>query len=151
MRVIAVGKIKDKQLEGLLADYQKRIKAFCSLEIVEIAEQADNNDKERAIALESQAIRDRIKSKEYVVLLDLQGQMLDSLDLADKLDKWLVNNSKLCFVIGGSNGVDEILKERVDYLWKLSDLTFPHQLVRLLLLEQLYRCFKINNKHKYHK
>ncbi len=151
IRIIAVGKIKEKPLQDLISDYHQRIKSFYHLEIVEIADQPDNKDAKRPVQQESAELLKRIKTKELVILLDLQGVMLDSESLAAKLESWLNHQPDICFVIGGSNGVSTAVKQRADFCWQLSRLTFPHQIARLLLLEQLYRSCKIISQQNYHK
>ena len=151
LRIIAVGKVKEKPLKDLIADYHKRIKSFYNLTQIEIADQPEQRDVSQGVKREGEEILKRIKTKEFVVLLDLQGAMLDSVSLAERLEFWSTHNSELCFVIGGSNGVSEAVRQRADFLWQLSELTFPHQMVRLILLEQLYRSCKIINNQSYHK
>ena len=151
IKIISVGKIKDKALKNLIAEYHKRISHFHQLEIIEVEDLASDKDPSFNLKKEAELISRKIKNSDYVILLDLAGVSLDSLTLAKNLNNWQIKHPSLCFVIGGSNGVSLPIKERADYLWKLSDLTFPHQLVRLLLLEQLYRSFKINANQNYHK
>jgi len=148
-KIIAVGKIKNQSIKTALADYHKRLSRFSKVEIKELPDQPEGKDVGIAIKKESEAIISAIKVDDFVILLDLDGQTVDSIALAEQVEKWQTKN--ICFVIGGSNGVDETVRERADYLWKLSELTFPHQLVRLLLAEQLYRAYMIINKRSYHK
>ena len=149
IKILTVGKIKDRSLNDLIAKYQKKINNFHKIEIWEVVDEPEGKNIEIAIDKESNSVLKHIKEKDFVVLLDLKGNMLDSLTLARQIDDWQQFN--LCFVIGGSNGVNQTIKDRADYIWKLSDLTFPHQLTRLLLLEQIYRSFKIIKGQNYHK
>jgi len=151
IKIIAIGKNNDKNLGALLADYQQRIAHFHKLEIVEIPERGSTKETALTIDQQSQEILKRIKESEYVILLDLSGEMLDSLTFAGKLETWLSTQANLCFIIGGSQGVNAALKKRADCKWCLAKVTFPHLLVRLLLLEQIYRAFKINAHQSYHK
>ena len=157
IRILAVGKIKEKSLVSLIEEYRKRLSAYCRLEIQEVQDEpapAQNSaaQDEQVKKTEGERLLSRIREKDYVILLDLAGEMLDSLQLAKNMEQLFAQgNSDLVFVIGGSLGVSEALKKRANARWKLSDLTFPHQLVRLLVLEQIYRAYKINKNEPYHK
>src|SRR5699024_9791960 len=100
---------------------------------------------------ESKRILDKVKPDDYVILLDLKGKNIDSVKLSNLIDKNVNTNKRLIFIIGGSHGVSDEIKLRSNFMWQLSALTFPHQLVRLMLVEQIYRAFSIINKHPYHK
>ena len=157
IKVIAVGKIKEESLKELINEYIKRIGRYDKITIEEVNEEKipqtnspAQNDK--AIELEGQRLLNLIHDDEYVILLDLKGKMIDSVQLADSIEKIRTNKTgKIDFVIGGSLGVSPGLIKRADWRWKLSDLTFPHQLARLLVLEQVYRSFKIQHHEPYHK
>lgn len=157
IKVIAVGKIKEESLKELINEYIKRIGRYDKITIEEVNEEKipqtnspAQNDK--AIELEGQRLLNLIHDDEYVILLDLKGKMIDSVQLADSIEKIRTNKTgKIDFVIGGSLGVSPGLIKRADWCWKLSDLTFPHQLARLLVLEQVYRSFKIQHHEPYHK
>ena len=151
IKIVAVGKIKDKHLKTLIADYRERISHFHNIVIAEIADVAADKDTEYNKNVESAELLRQIKKEDYVVLLDLQGKNPDSPTLAAKLADWNMRYPTLVFVIGGSNGVSEEVKKRADFSWQLSNLTFPHQLARLIVLEQLYRSYKIINNQAYHK
>ncbi len=157
IRIIAVGKIKEESLKELVKEYAKRISRYDKLTIEEVNEEkipqtnstAQNN---KAIELEGQRLLNLIHNDEYVILLDLKGKMIDSVELSDFIEKIRTEKTgKIDFVIGGSLGVSPGLIARADWRWKLSDLTFPHQLARLLVLEQVYRSFKIQHHEPYHK
>ncbi|MEA5026942.1 Ribosomal RNA large subunit methyltransferase H [bioreactor metagenome] len=157
IRLIAVGKVREKALQELINEYLKRLSGYTKLQIVEVSDEAvpDTNSEllnKKALEAEGKRLLAAIREKDYVILLDLHGEMPNSIQLSQKLDKIMTyQSSNLVFVIGGSLGVaDEVIK-RADYRWKLSDLTFPHQLTRLLVLEQLYRSYKIANHETYHK
>lgn len=151
IKVIAVGKIKDKQLTTLIDDYKSRISHFHNITIIEVDDVAVTKDQNYSKNTEGEEILKKIKKTDYVVLLDLKGINLDSPTLASKVADWNMRNPELVFIIGGSDGVSEEVKNRADFSWQLSNLTFPHQLVRLILLEQLYRSYKIIHNQTYHK
>lgn len=143
IKIICVGKIKEKYLQDAISDYVKRISKYHKIEIIELE---DSN-----IVEEKSRIMKHINNKDYVISLDIGGKMLSSIELADMIDKTFVINSNICFVIGGSYGLDNEVKNRANYSLSFSKLTFPHQLFRVILLEQIYRCFKILNNETYQK
>ena len=150
--VIGVGKIKEKYLQELIADYKKRISKYAEIEIVELKDESNKIDENVVKELEGQRIISAIKDGFYVVLLDLKGESLDSVNLSKKIDEISTyHSSKIAFVIGGSYGVSEAVKKRANYKLCFSKMTFPHQLIRGMLLEQIYRSFKILNNETYHK
>ncbi len=151
--IVAVGKIKEKSLTSLIDEYKKRISGYSKIEIVEVNDEPnDKLEDEKVKQLEGQRILKQIKKDSYVILLDLQGEMLDSVKFAKKIENInTYQSSHITFVIGGSLGVSEEVKQRADYLLKLSDMTFPHNIARLLILEQIYRSYKILNNESYHK
>lgn len=157
IKVVAVGKIKEKSLSTLIAEYQKRLSGYVKLTIIEVNDEEIVNSevealKQRILTIEAIRILNQIKEKEYVILLDLKGEMVDSVTLVKKIDRvFTYQTGDITFVIGGSLGVSEEVIKRANWRMKLSDLTFTHQHARLLVLEQLYRCFKINNNETYHK
>ena len=157
IKIVCVGKIKEKATAELIQEYAKRLGAYCTLKIEEVADEAtlQNNSEalnEQVKKKEGERILGRIKEKEYVILLDLKGKMLSSEELSGKVEELFAEgNPDLTFVIGGSLGVSEEVIARADFRWQLSKLTFPHQLVRVLLLEQIYRAFKIMKHEPYHK
>lgn len=157
IKIVCVGKIKEKATAELIQEYAKRLGAYCTLKIEEVADEAtlQNNSEalnEQVKKKEGERILGRIKEKEYVILLDLKGKMLSSEELSGKVEELFAEGKPdLTFVIGGSLGVSEEVIARADFRWQLSQLTFPHQLVRVLLLEQIYRAFKIMKHEPYHK
>jgi len=152
IRCICVGRIKERSLQENISEYLKRMQAYHKLEIVEVADEATTLHNNKAMEKEGARILAKIKEKEYVVLLDLRGETFDSVSFADRLDNILATKgNQVVFVIGGSQGVSKEVFERADLYWKLSDCTFPHGIVRLLLVEQIYRAFRILNKEPYHK
>lgn len=143
IKIICVGKIKESYLKDAINDYWKRILKYHKLEIIEIMDSDVN--KERDLILK------QISDRDYVITMEIEGENLSSVDLAFKIDKLFLSTSSLCFVIGGSMGLHDDIKKRSNYALSFSKMTFPHGLFRLILLEQIYRCFKILNHETYHK
>lgn len=151
IKVIGIGTIKDKNLKALIDDYIKKINHYHKLEVIEVKDEKISDNETNVLNVEAQRALDKINNDEYVILLDLHGKSIDSIALANKIDKLFISHSKITFVIGGSLGLGSKLIERADERIKLSDLTFLHQMTRLILLEQIYRSFKILNHETYHK
>ena len=151
LKLICVGKVKDASLKALIDDYQKRIQKYHKLEVIEVKDEPIRDNEKEVLDIEASRIMSKIDKDDYVILLDLHGESLDSVSFANKIDKLFVSYSKITFVIGGSLGLGEEVKKRANYRLKLSDMTFLHQMTRLIILEQIYRCFKILNHETYHK
>lgn len=153
INIICVGKIKDKYINDGIAEFQKRMTAFSNLQIIEVKEFTKEGNIQLSIEKESEEILRKIsKQNTYTILLDLKGKEIDSKGMSDYIEK-LKNTgiSTINFIIGGSDGVSQNLKDSVDMKLKFSNFTFPHQLMRLILMEQIYRWFSISNNIKYHK
>ncbi len=148
IKIICVGKIKEKFYAEAIDEYLKRLSKYAKIQIICVN---DEKIKEKALEKEAEAILKNIKKDDYVITLDLNGQELSSIEFASKLDQTLIKHSDIDFVIGGSYGLDEKVKNRSDYALSFSKMTFPHQLFRVILLEQIYRGFKIINNETYHK
>lgn len=149
INIIAIGKIKEKYIIDGIAEFSKRLSKYINLNIIELQEEVDNST---AIKKESDKILAYLsKTKSYNILLDLKGKFIDSIELSNKLFDLTLNYCEISFIIGGSRGVSREVKEKVDYLLAFSKLTFPHQLFRLILLEQIYRAICISKNIKYHK
>ena len=155
--VITVGKIKEKYLEDAIAEYSKRLSRYCKLEIIQVA---DEKTPDRASEVVETQIKDKegerilshIKDTAYVVALAIEGKMISSEELAELIDGLGVRGeSHIQFVIGGSLGLSKKVLERADYKLSFSRMTFPHQLMRVVLLEQIYRSYRIVNGEPYHK
>ncbi len=155
--VIAVGRIKERYLEDAVAEYAKRLSRYCRLEIVQAA---DEKTPERASQAQVKQIKDRegerilshIKDGAYVIALAVEGHMMSSEELAARIGKLGVDGrSQIIFVIGGSLGLSEAVLARADERLSFSPMTFPHQLMRVLLLEQIYRGYQILSGTPYHK
>ena len=149
IKIICSGKIKENYLKDAIVEYSKRISKYDKLEIIELPDY--DYDLKKTLQKEKENILKNINLKDYNILLDLNGKSYTSLELADKLDKVRITNSNITFIIGGSYGVDDGIKKIVNERISFSKLTFPHQLFRVILLEQIYRCFKIINHEEYHK
>ena len=143
IKIICVGKIKEKFYVDALNEYKKRLSKYTKLEIIELP---DSNKKQ-----EKELILKNMSSKDYNIVLAIEGNEYNSVSLADHINKLFIENSNITFIIGGSDGVDDEVKSKSNELISFSKLTFPHQLFRVILLEQIYRSFKINNNETYHK
>lgn len=155
--LITVGKIKEKFYVDAIAEYSKRLSRYCKLDIVQVA---DEKTPDSASLLQEQQIKDKegerilaqIRDGSYVAALVIEGEMLSSEQLAEKIDRLGVGGqSHIVFVIGGSLGLSEAVLRRADYKLSFSKMTFPHQLMRVILLEQIYRSYRIIHGEPYHK
>lgn len=152
IKIIAVGKIKEKAMKSLIDDYQKRINRYYKLEVIEVKDEVIIKDLDDKIKdIEGQRILKLINDRDYVVCLDLSGVSYDSVDFATRLQKQLDYGINVVFVIGGSLGLSKEVLARANSHLKLSDMTFLHNMARLIIIEQIYRAFKINNNELYHK
>jgi 23S rRNA (pseudouridine1915-N3)-methyltransferase len=149
IKIICVGKIKEKYLKDGIDEYLKRLSKYTKIEIIEI-EDVDFEE-EKTLKIESDNIKKHINDKDYIITLEIEGNELSSTELSNKISNVLNNNSNITFIIGGSYGLHESIKSLSNYKLSFSKLTFPHQLFRLMLLEQIYRSFKIMNNEAYHK
>lgn len=148
LKILAIGKRHEAWVQGGIEQYEKRLKGAWAVEWQLLAYSA--REGQQARSEESAALMARIDAQDYVVLLDERGHMLDSPALSHHVEAILGTSRKIIFVIGGAYGVDEKLTARADLVWSLSPLVFPHQLVRLILIEQLYRAQSIASNHPYH-
>ena len=157
IQIICVGKLKEKYWQDACAEYMKRLGRYCNIEIVELKESrlpenASLADEENVKKEEGASILKTIKDGTYVITLEILGKMLDSPQLAEKMDELALDGkSNIAFVIGGSLGLSAEVSKRSDYKLSFSKMTFPHQMMRVILLEQIYRSFKINRHETYHK
>lgn len=150
--LICVGSIKEKYLKDALTEYTKRISKFSQLEIIEVQDENNNKDDKTIKEVEGERILRKISNSSYVICCELKGEMLDSVQLAQKISNICsYSSSHITFIIGGSIGLAPSVLARADYLLCFSKMTFPHQLMRVILLEQIYRSFKILNNESYHK
>ena len=155
--VICIGKLKEKYWTAAIDEYSKRLKGYCSLDIVELKEARlpDKAGPAEELAVkeaEGEEILKKIKDNQYVITLEVKGKMLSSEKLAEKIETLGIDGqSNLVFVIGGSLGLSLAVSKRADFKLSFSEMTFPHQMMRVILLEQVYRAFKINRNEPYHK
>lgn len=155
--IVTVGKIKEKYLKDAIAEYSKRLSKYCKLEIVEVADEKtpDNASavvEEQIRAKEAERILKYVKEDAYVITLEIHGKQLTSEELADKIEKLGVQGtSHIMLIIGGSIGLGEEVLKRSDFALSFSKMTFPHQLMRVILLEQIYRSYRIISGEPYHK
>ena len=154
IKIIAVGKLKEKYSKDAIEEYRKRLGAYCSLSLVEIPAQEikDDNLAQKYMEIEGQKILSSIKPDSYVITLEIKGNMLSSEDFSQKI-KLLSNegHNEIVFVIGGANGLSQEVSARANCKLSFSKMTFTHQLVRIFLYEQIYRAFKIINNENYHR
>ena len=149
IKLICVGKIKEQYLKDAINEYIKRIRKYTKIEIIEVVD--SNFDIRKTLKEEYQEIMHVFNENDYNILLDIDGIMYDSVSFANKMNNLLIDNSNITFIIGGSYGVMDELRNLCDLRLSFSKLTFPHQLFRVILLEQIYRSFKINHHEEYHK
>ena len=155
--LVTVGKIKEKYLRDAIHEYSKRLSRYCKLEMIEVADektpdQASETVEEQIRDKEGERILKYLKDDMYVITLEIAGKMLSSEELAHKIEKLGIQaHSSIAFVIGGSIGLGREVLKRSDYSLSFSKMTFPHQLMRVILLEQVYRSYRIMNGEPYHK
>ena len=150
IKIICVGKIKEKYLIDAIEEYSKRISKYSKVEIIELQDESQG-EIDKIKRLEGTKIEKYLSPKDYVISLEIDGKTLTSEEFANLIDKELIEYSNITFIIGGSYGIDESIKDKANHHLSFSSMTFPHQLFRVLLLEQIYRAFKINNNESYHK
>lgn len=150
IRIICVGKLKENYLKSAVEEYQKRIQKYTKLEIIEILDEA-TTDSVVALRREKEKIERHLNPKDFLITLEIEGGEFDSVSFSKKLEEIQVHYANITFLIGGSYGLDESLKARSNLALSFSKMTFPHQLFRVLLLEQIFRAYKIQNHETYHK
>lgn len=158
INIICIGKIKEKYFAEAIAEYSKRLKAFCKLSVIELAEEKirDNNPNgaqiDEVLRAEGRRILSKIQNSDYVAAMCIEGKQLSSVQLSEKLDSIaLSGKSTVDFVIGGSYGLSGEVKSRADFKLSMSKMTFTHTMARMILCEQVYRAFEISSNGKYHK
>ena len=150
IKVICIGKLKENYLKEAEEEYLKRLKKYTNIELIELQD-SNIDDEKIVLEKEKELIEKHLTGKEYLITLEIEGKQLSSIELADKLDKTFITNSNITFLIGGSYGIHSSIKEKANFKLSFSKMTFPHQLFRILLLEQIFRSYKILNNEKYHK
>ncbi len=150
--IIVVGSIKEKYLKDASSEYEKRLSKYCDLQIIELPDKAINKDEEKVKKQEGEEILKRIPANSYVICCDEHGQMLTSVEFAQKIDDiYSFKANNIVFIIGGSLGISKAVLAIADYKISFSKMTFLHQFARIILLEQVYRSFKILHNETYHK
>ncbi|KGX93706.1 50S rRNA methyltransferase [Pontibacillus halophilus JSM 076056 = DSM 19796] len=157
IQIVSVGKIKEKYIKQGITEFEKRLRPYCKLTMDEVNdEQAPEQMSEKEMIKvkdkEGERILNKIKPNQYVIVLDLQGEQWSSENLAKHMEQLSIHGkSQVSFVIGGSNGLSNDVLKRADQKLSFSKMTFPHQLMKLILMEQIYRAFKIQKNEPYHK
>ena len=155
--LLTVGKIKEKYFTMAIDEYSKRLSRYCKLEIIEVPDEktpdgASDTEEDMIRDKEGKKILKALKEDSYVVTLEIEGKMLDSVELSQKINQIGVSGkSHITFIIGGSLGLSDEVKSKADYKLSFSKMTFPHQLMRVVLLEQIYRSYRILGNEPYHK
>ena len=149
IKIICIGKIKEKYFKDAILEYKKRISKYTKIEIIELPDVS--YDIKKTLKEEYNNVMKVFNKNDYNILMDISGNELDSLSFASKINNTFNINNNITFIIGGSYGVLDELRNLCDYRISFSKMTFPHQLFRVILLEQIYRTFKINNHEEYHK
>ena len=150
IKIICVGKIKVKFFKEAIQEYEKRLSKYTKINIIEVEDV--NLDNETLIKKkEAEQILKHIEQKDYIITLEIEGKQLTSVELSKKIQELEITNPNITFIIGGSYGLDEQIKNKSNYKLSFSKLTFPYQLFRVILLEQIYRAYKIKNNESYHK
>ena len=150
IKIITVGSIKEKYLKDAIDEYLKRLRKYTNIEIIELKDEGLVAE-QKAIQLEGEKIQKNISPKDYVITLEIEGKEYSSEEFAEKLNQIQIENSNIVFVIGGSYGISNEIKAKAKMHLSFSKMTFPHQLFRVFLLEQIYRAYKILNNESYHK
>ena len=148
IKIITVGSIKEKYLKDAIDEYTKRLKKYTSIELIEVKDEGIVEES-KAISLEAEKIRKYLNTKDYIITMEIEGKQLTSPEFAEKINQIQIENSNIVFIIGGSYGLSDEIKNMAKFHMSFSKMTFPHQLFRVLLLEQIYRAFKILNNESY--
>lgn len=155
--IITVGKLKEKYWKDAISEYEKRLSRYCNFQIIEVS---DEKTTEQPSFQEADIIKEKegnrilkaLKDDMFVITLEISGKQLSSEEFADKIQSLQIKGtSHICFIIGGSLGLHQIVLNKSNYALSFSNMTFPHQLMRVVLIEQVYRCFRIINHEPYHK
>jgi 23S rRNA (pseudouridine1915-N3)-methyltransferase len=150
IRIVCVGKIKESYFNDAIKEYVKRISKYHQIEIIEI-EDVGINDKKVVLKKEQEKILKVINPKDYIITMEIEGKEESSIEFSKRINNIFNERSSITFIIGGSYGLGDEIKNLSNYKLSFSKMTFPHQLFRVILLEQIYRAFKINNNEEYHK
>ena len=153
IRILSVGTKMSSWVDEGYADYAKRLNPILKIDLIELplAKRGKNTDVSQAVASEADAIKKHLRAREKVIVLDVLGKPISTQLLSEKLSDWQMEGSDIALIIGGPDGLDASINERSDEQWSLSHMTLPHPIVRLLVIEQLYRGLMINRNHPYHR
>ena len=149
IKIITVGKLKEKYFKDAVEEYLKRLSKYTKIDLIEVPD--EDFDIKKTLLKEKESILKYVSEKDYVITLEIEGKELTSIELSKKISDTLIQYSDITFIIGGSYGLHEDIKKISNYALSFSKMTFPHQLFRIMLLEQIYRSFKILNNETYHK
>lgn len=149
IKIITVGKLKEQYFRDAVNEYLKRLSKYTKINLIEVPD--ENYDVSKTLETEKNSILKYIDNKDYIITLEIEGKELSSTEFSKKINDTLINNSDITFIIGGSYGLHDDIKKMSDYALSFSKMTFPHQLFRIMLLEQIYRSYKILNNETYHK
>lgn len=150
IKIICVGKVKESFYREAIQEYQKRLSKYTKLEIIEVPDSTTNRPEENR-QKEGELIQKYIGARDYIVTLEIEGKQMSSETFSQKIESIYQTNSTITFIIGGSDGIADQLKQKSHFALSFSKMTFPHQLFRVILLEQIYRAYKIQNHETYHK
>lgn len=150
IKIICIGKVKERYMCDAINDYLKRLSKYTKVEIIELNNYNSDNIND-ILVHEKELILKNIKEKDYIITMEIEGKALNSVEFSKKIEETFNNNSNIDFIIGGSYGLHKDIKNISNYSLSFSKMTFPHQLFRVFLLEQIYRSYKINNHESYHK
>ncbi|MBP5678474.1 MAG: 23S rRNA (pseudouridine(1915)-N(3))-methyltransferase RlmH [Bacilli bacterium] len=150
IKIITVGQIKEIYLKEAIEEYKKRLSKYTNLEIIELKDEG-LVEEEKSIKLEAEKIEKYMNEKDYIITLEIEGKEYTSLEFAEKLRTIQIEYPNITFIIGGSYGLSDSIKQKANLHLSFSKMTFPHQLFRVILLEQIYRAYKINHNESYHK
>ena len=150
IKLITVGNIKERYLKEAIEEYTKRLKKYTNIELIEVKDEG-LVEEQKSILLEAEKIKKHLTPKDYIITLEIEGKQYTSVEFAEKLNQIQIENSNIVFIIGGSYGLSQEIKNMSKLHLSFSKMTFPHQLFRVFLLEQIYRSYKIMNNESYHK
>lgn len=157
INIISVGKIKEDYFKKAIEEYEKRLKAYCRVNFIELKDESEGknlSDKDIDIILdrEGKRILEKIKERSFIIVLDILGRSIDSVEFSKKINDIMLDGiSSIDFIIGGSLGISQEVKDKANYSLSFSKFTFPHKLMKVILMEQIYRAFTIINNKTYHK
>lgn len=157
INIISVGKIKEDYFKKAIEEYEKRLKAYCRVNLIELKDESEGknlSDKDIDIILdkEGKRILEKIKERSFIIVLDILGRSIDSVEFSKKINDIMLDGiSSIDFIIGGSLGISQEVKDKANYSLSFSKFTFPHKLMKVILMEQIYRAFTIINNKTYHK